>query len=196
MTLQQLIKQYKQQSGVSYEFIAKSVGVTKSTVSRWASGDIRKIQGETKQRLSLLLGKDVQSLLDASSYTKPIIGIVKAGYNMLADENIIGYEEVSANEMHQGDYYLKVSGDSMQGARIMDGDLVYVKQCDDVESGDIAVILIGNDEATIKRVIKKDQLLILEAANPNYENRYFTGKEIEELPVRIIGKVLYTKITF
>jgi hypothetical protein len=60
----------------------------------------------------------------------------------------------------------------------------------------IAIILIGDNEATVKRVIKKEHLLILEAANPNVENMYFTEKDVEELPVRIIGKVLYNKIRF
>ncbi len=115
---------------------------------------------------------------------------------MYAEENIMGYEEVSEDEGRQGDFYLRVSGDSMVNARICDGDLLYVKSCSDVESGQIAIVLIGDNEATVKRVIKKDHLLILEAANPNVENRYFNEKDIEELPVRIIGRVLYNKVRF
>lgn len=84
----------------------------------------------------------------------------------------------------------------MVNARICDGDLLYVKACNDVESGQIAIVLIGNEEATVKKVIKKDHILILEAANPKVENRYFDEKDIEELPVRIIGKVLYNKVKF
>ena len=59
-----------------------------------------------------------------------------------------------------------------------------------------AVVLINGDEATVKRVIKKDRVLILEAANPKVENRYFTQEEVETLPVKIIGRVLYTKHEF
>lgn len=81
----------------------------------------------------------------------------------------------------------------MTGAHIHDQDLIYVKQCDDAESGTIAVILIANTEVTIKRVIKKDHLLILEAANPAVPARYFTYEEVQELPVKIIGKVLYSR---
>jgi repressor LexA len=84
----------------------------------------------------------------------------------------------------------------MVNARICEGDLLYVKSCSDVESGQIAIILIGDDEATVKRVIKKNNLLILEAANSQVENRYFTPQEVEELPVRIIGRVLYNKVKF
>ena len=84
----------------------------------------------------------------------------------------------------------------MNGAKIHDGDLVYIRQCSDVNSGEIAVVLISGTEVTIKRVIKKPNMLILEAANPGIENRYFIPKEVEELPVKIIGKVLYSKTFF
>lgn len=198
MTLQELILEYKKRQGVSLEFIAMQTGVTKSTVSRWASGEIKKVQEETMQRLSALLGKDIESILDAqmNTWKKPILGIVKAGYDLFAEQNVMGYEVVTERDHHQGDYYLKVQGDSMVGAKIHDGDLIYVKSCHDVNSGEIAIVLINGDEATVKRVIKKDRMLILEAANASIPTRYFTAQEIESLPVQIIGKVLYSKTVF
>ena len=81
----------------------------------------------------------------------------------------------------------------MTGAHIHDQDLIYVKQCDDAKSGTIAVILIGNTEVTIKRIIKKEPFLIFEAANPAVPARYFTQEEVKNLPVKIIGKVLYSR---
>ena len=195
MTLQEIIKEYKNNTGVSFEYIAKKVGVTKSTVSRWASGEIKKVKEETLNNLSELLGKDVKTLISENIYRKPIFGYVKAGYDMFAEQNILGYEEVSSAEMKTGDYYLKVKGDSMINSRICDGDLVFIKKCDDVNSGEIAVVLVEN-EVTIKKVIKKEGLLILESSNPNYENRYFSNDEVINMPVKIIGKVLHTKIIF
>lgn len=121
---------------------------------------------------------------------------MKTGYDMFAEENIIGYEDVSEEESKQGDFYLKVRDDSMVNARICEDDLLYVKACDDVESGQIAIVLIGNNDAAVKRIMKKDHLLILEAANPNVENHYYNEKDIKELPIRIIGRVLYNKIYF
>ena len=56
--------------------------------------------------------------------------------------------------------------------------------------------MIGDDEVTVKKIIKKPDMLILEATNPQVENRYFTKEEVEYLPVRIIGKVVYTKTYF
>ena len=110
---------------------------------------------------------------------QPILGYVKAGYDLFANENLLGYEEVSAREAAQGDYYLRVQGDSMTGSRIYDGDLVYVKSCSDVENGDIAVVLLNHSEVTIKKILKKEHTVILMATNPVVEPRVFTQEEIE-----------------
>jgi repressor LexA len=83
----------------------------------------------------------------------------------------------------------------MIGEGIMNNSLVYVKKTNIVNSKDIAVIMVGN-EITIKKVIFKTDTLILEAANPTVENRYFSKEEVETLPVKIIGKVLYSKTEF
>ena len=64
-----------------------------------------------------------------------------------------------------------------------------------MNNGDIGVVLIG-DEVTVKRVLRKDRVLILEAANPDVETRYFSPKEIRELPVQIIGRVISCKTYF
>lgn len=80
----------------------------------------------------------------------------------------------------------------MEGSHIYDGDLVYVQQCDCVPSGKIAIVLIG-DEATIKKVYYKKDLMILEATNAKYDSRFFTKEEVEQLPVRILGLVRYVR---
>ena len=77
-------------------------------------------------------------------------------------------------------------------AHIYDGDLVYVKKCDTVQSGQIAIVMI-EEEATIKKVYFKDDLMILEPANSKYESKFFTMKEVEETPVRIIGLVRFIR---
>lgn len=90
---------------------------------------------------------------------------------------------------------MRVTGDSMEGSHIYDGDLVYVQQCDCVESGQIAIVLVGQ-EATIKKVYYKQDLMILEASNAKYNSKFFTQQEVEELPVRIIGLVRYVRRDF
>lgn len=195
MTLQELISIYRERHQLSLEEVGDAVGVSKSTVSRWESGAIRRISDEKKARLSGVFGIDVQDYLD-HHFFRPIMGEVRAGYDLLAHETILGYEEVSKQEYDQGHYFLRVKGDSMIGLRIHDGDLVYVQKTNAIQSKDIAVVLLGDEEATVKKVIYKDDLLILESANPRYETRYYTQDEVESLPIRIIGKVLYSRIQF
>lgn len=193
-----MLKQKRRERNLSLEYIAKYLDISKSTLSRMERGEIKKISEERLQKLGEVLEVECDLLLnmDTSNCMKPILGVVKAGYDMFAYENILGYEEVTKAEGTRGDFFLRVQGDSMVNFRIYDGDLVFVKACDDVDSGSIAIVLISGDEATVKRVVKKQDMLILEAGNPLYENRYFTKEEVEELPVRIRGKVLFTKVAF
>ena len=197
LNLRSIIREYKNRTGVSNDYIADKLGVTKSAVSKWISGDVKKVKPETMEKISTLIGFDIEPLLKGNvvELRKPILGNVKAGYNLLADENLEGYEMVTSDEYEKGDYFLKVSGDSMEGSKIHDGDLLYVKQCSDIPSGSIGIAMIG-DEVTVKKIIKKDNLLILAASNPKYDDRYFTHQEVQELPVRIIGKVIFSKTTF
>ena len=125
----------------------------------------------------------------------PLLVYAKAGYDLFAEENYLGEEETTLKERENGDYYLRITGNSMSGIGIMDGSLVLVRQCDSIASGKIAVIMI-DQEVTVKRVIYKKGMMILEAANPDVESRYFTPQEIKELPVKIIGQVLSCRTSF
>ena len=197
MKLNELIRDYKEKTGFSDSEIARRCGVSRSTVMRWANGDIQRVSSETMQRLSTLLGYNIEPELKGMdiSMKLPVLGYVKAGYDLLCEENWLGEEEVSLAERKKGDYYLRVSGDSMVGCGIMDGSLVLVQKTSSLNNGDIAVILIG-EEVTVKKVLFKNGLLILEAANPNTPGRIFTQQEVIDLPVQIIGKVLSCKTYF
>lgn len=194
MNLKDIIREYKQKTGVTDSEIARRTGVSRSTVMRWSRGEIHRVSSETMERLSQMVGYNIEPVLKGMDITVklPVLGYVKAGYDLFAEENYLGEEEVSLKERKNGDYYLKVTGNSMIGVGIMDGSLVLVRQCSTIQSGEIGVIMIG-DEVTVKRVIYKNHMMILEAANPDVENRYFTAKEMETLPVRVIGKVLSCK---
>lgn len=197
MTLQEILIQFKERTGLNNEAIASLLGISKSTVSRWVNGDTKNLKKETLNKLSKLLKIDISTVMAENSFyhKKPILGTVKAGYNLFADENREGFLSVNEEDHHRGDYFLRVTGDSMYLAKIHDNDLIYVQQCQDVDSGQIAVVMIG-EEVTVKKVIKKPDFLILEAANPHFENRYFNKQEIAELPVKIIGKVIYSRSDF
>lgn len=194
MNFKEYLKKYKEKMGVSNEYIASQLGVNRSTVTRWLKGDTKVTNPEVIEKLSFILGVDVESLINSEErYEKPVLGEVKAGYDLLIDENFEGYEQVTQDDYYRGDFFLRVVRDSMSGAHIHDGDLLYVKKCNDVPSGTIAVVLINRCEVTVKKVIKKEGLLILEPANPSVDVRYYSQEEVESLPVEIIGKALYSR---
>lgn len=194
MSFKEYLKKYKEKMGVSNEYIASQLGVNRSTVTRWLKGDTKVTNPEVIEKLSFILGVDVESLINSEEcYEKPVLGEVKAGYDLLIDENFEGYEQVTQDDYYRGDFFLRVVGDSMSGAHIHDGDLLYVKKCNDVPSGTIAVVLINRCEVTVKKVVKKEGLLILEPANPSVDIRYYSQEEVESLPVEIIGKALYSR---
>lgn len=124
----------------------------------------------------------------------PILGTVKAGYDWLAEENVVDYITLKESIPNIKEYYaLRITGDSMLPL-LSDGDLVIVHDQDDVESGQTAVVLINGDEATVKKVIKTNEGIELHAMNPYYPIKKFTYDEMNSVPVKIIGRVKEAKI--
>lgn len=195
MILKELLVQYEIQNNLSHAEVAEEVGVSLSTYYRWISGESTKLKKTTIQKLSKVLDCDIEEVIEETNRIKPILGNVKVGYDLWAEQDIEGYIELGQADAQKGDYFLRVVGDSMEGAHIYDGDLVYVQSCSTVESGRIAVVMIG-DEATIKKVYFKNELMILEAANPKYESKFFTMQEVEEIPVKVIGLVRFVRTDF
>ena len=194
MELKTLINDYKKKKGYTNADLARLLDVSKATVGRWVNGDVMTLQNEPLKKLSRLLGFDVEKALKnaKATFKRPILGEVKGGYDMFLENNYEGEAEVNYEEFNKGDFFLRVKGNSMMGDGIVDGSLVYVEKTDLLKNGQIGVIQIGN-EVTIKRVIYKDDTLILEASNPDFNNRYFSKKEVQELPVSILGRVLFAK---
>ena len=119
----------------------------------------------------------------------PVLGTVKAGYDYLAEENIIDYISLNIDGDDKENYYaLNVIGDSMTPL-FDNGDTVVVLKQDDFKNGDNCVVLINGDEATIKKVYKGNTGIELKAINPYYPPRVFTKEEIKDLPIKIIGVV-------
>lgn len=195
INLAEVLNQYKRQNRITNDYIAEQCGVSKSTVSRWCNGKILRIAPPTLEKLSRMMGLNLEDMTKISSYAleRPILGNVKAGYGLLAEENIDGYVEVSQKDYDRGDYFLRVEGDSMEGANIHNGDLLFVKSCTDVPSGSIAVLLIGGEEVTVKKLIKKENYWVLQAANPYIEPRVYTLEQVATTPVQIVGKALYSR---
>lgn len=119
----------------------------------------------------------------------PLLGSIKAGYDYLAQENIIDYIAFKVDGTDKENYYaLTVVGDSMEPL-FDDGDTVIVHKQDDFKNGENCVVLINGEEATVKKVFKGNTGIELKAVNPYYPPRIFTNEEIKQLPVKVIGVV-------
>lgn len=120
----------------------------------------------------------------------PVLGKVKAGYDYLANENIIGHIFLDFKPSDPENYYaLQVTGDSMEPL-FSDGDIAIVHKQDNFDSGNTCIVLINGDEATVKKVVRMDDGIDLIAMNPYYPVRHFNKNEMNEIPVKIIGKVI------
>lgn len=127
----------------------------------------------------------------------PVIGTVKAGYDYLAQENIVGTVPVETSLVGDGtDFFaLEVKGDSMSPVFI-EKDIVIIKKQNDCENNEIAIVIVNGDEGTIKKVRKTEQGIILQPLNPAYAPLIFTNKEIKDMPVTIVGIVKQLKREF
>lgn len=115
----------------------------------------------------------------------PLIGTIACGEPVLAVENIDSY--INMAEDINADFALKCKGDSMINARIFDGDYVYIRQQPDVENGEIAAVLIG-EEATLKKIHKYPNKVVLSPCNPMYDDLVYQNEQLNE--IRILGKAV------
>lgn len=126
----------------------------------------------------------------------PVLGAVVAGVPLEAIQEILDYEEISSQLASQGEFFaLKIKGNSME-PKMSEGDVVIVRKQEDVDNGDIAIVLVNGDEATVKKIKKFDGGINLISFNNTYDVITFSNKQIEELPIRIIGKVVELRAKF
>ena len=112
--------------------------------------------------------------------TLPLLGRIAAGTPIEALSDPTTHLEVPASMIGNGEHFaLEIIGDSMTGAGILEGDTVLIQRADTAHHGDIVVALINKQEATLKTLLKEPGRVGLEAANPNYETRYFSTGEVE-----------------
>lgn len=126
----------------------------------------------------------------------PVLGNVRAGIPMAAIQNILDYEEISEETASQGEFFgLQIKGSSME-PKFSEGDVVIVRKQEDVDSGDIAIVLINGEDATIKKIHKYGGGITLIPSNPAYDVCTFTNEQILSLPVKILGKVVELRAKF
>ena len=186
--------------GITQSELASLCGVHQTAVSQWEKGRTLPDK-QTLVRLSDVFGVSVDLLMGKSEPAEkqnriPVLGYVRAGKPIDAYEDVIDSIQVPAEMAASGNYFgLKVRGDSMT-PRICPDDIVIVHKQDYIENGEVAVVLINNLEATVKKVIKKGTSLTLVPFNTSYEPMIFTPEEIVTLPVKIIGKVVELRRSF
>lgn len=202
------IKEARHAAGLKQKDVAQILNVTPATYSRYESGIIRpdpamliKISEILNTTVDYLLGRDEINPNKLTNYLGPvvenkkipIIGSVKCGPNGLAYEYLEGY--VFVDDSLTGDVTAFVcKGDSMKDIGISDGDIAIVRRQCTIENGELAVVIINGEEGTLKRVRYHDNVMILEAANPAYPPRIFSGKEMNT--VKIFGKVIQVRKNF
>lgn len=187
--------------GLTQKELAEHLGLKKSAISAWGSGansSWKKYLPEIAEFLSVNLdflvngGSLPAPNLAALPKTRrvPLLGDIACGEPILALDNVVDFVNVPF-DIH-ADMALTCKGDSMINARIFDGDIVYIRAQDDIENGEIAAVLVG-DEATLKRVYKFPNRVVLSACNPMYDDMVYQDSEAADL--RIIGKaVAFTSI--
>lgn len=201
------IKRARELKGLTQDELAKRMGYkSRSTIARIENGDNDVSQSKLK-KFAEILDVSIDFLLDdgnkkiqiphSRGIRIPILGRVVAGIPLEAITDIEGYEEITPKMASLGEYFaLRIKGHSME-PRIEDGEIVIVKQQEDVESGDVAIVLVNGDEATCKQVKKSPEGITLIGFNPVvYPPHFYSNKEIEELPVRVIGRVVESRKTW
>ena len=207
MKLYENIKLRRKELNLSQGELAKLTGYTdRTSISKIESGkvdlpqskirifaeDLHTTEGELMGTTEPPLPSDAISY--APTQRIPILGRISAGLPLYAEEQIEGYTYTDLN--HGGEYFaLRVHGDSMNAIRIYDGDLLIIRKQDVVEDGEIAVVMVNDDEATVKCWHRRENIVMLEpkSTNPTHQMQIYDAKET---PIRVIGKVVQNQIMY
>ena len=198
--------------GLTLEQLAKKLGCSKSSVNMYERGE-REPSFEMLEAIADFFNVDIDYLLGKSDvknrdpYTAvidaietpiriPVLGSVPAGIPLEAIEDIIDYEEIPAEMARTGDYFgLRIRGNSME-PKISEGDVVIVRKQETVENGQIAVVMINGDDATVKKFYDTGAGITLVGLNPTFEPLTYTPDQVAQLPLRVIGRVVELRAKF
>jgi len=192
---------------ISYGDLAKATNIPKSALQRYATGETEKIPIDRLETIAGALNVSTAYLMgwtDIMERNKkeefpsgvlpmpkmnkiPLIGTIACGTPILADENI--EEEIDIPKHIRADFALRCKGDSMIGADIRDGDIVYIKKMDEVLDGQIVAVLI-EDEATLKRFYydKESGISTFVSENPSIKPMIYHGKTLNH--IKILGRAI------
>lgn len=203
------LRDKRKEKQLSMKELGERVGLSEATIQRYETGQIKGVDINLINKFAevlntsaiYLMGWDDKPPLPAGAMPLPtqtvkipVLGKVAAGVPIEMVTDILGYEEIDAN--WQGEYFaLRISGRSME-PKIADGDIVIVKKQERVENGEIAVVTVNGEDATVKKVMLSPDGIILVPFNAEYETKFYANDEILSLPVDILGKVVEARRKF
>ena len=204
MTIGERIKKKRIESGFSQVDFANKIDVSKQTLYKYENNIITNIPSDKIEAISKVLNLSPMYIMGWEDLEQPtpksngyptvripVLGDVAAGIPILAQQDIVGYEDIPADMAKTGEYFgLKIKGDSME-PKIHDNDIVIVKSMSDAENNDIVIAMINN-EAVCKRLVKYTNSLVLRSLNSNYD-------DIELHPdddIHILGVVIESRSKF
>ena len=197
MTIGENIRRLRIKHGLDQITLGKIAGVSDKAVSSWENnnsvprmGAIEKMAQYFKIKKSDIIEGESNipsNISPISTQQIPLLGDIACGSPIEASEGLGVY--IEANSPINADFCLRAKGDSMVGARIYDGDIVFIRKQEMVDNGEIAAVIIDN-EATLKRVqyFPDKNILILKAENPKYEDLIFSGEDLDH--IHILGKAV------
>ena len=201
------LKKLRENRGMTQAELGKALDISPSAIGMYEQGrripdicTLKKISSFFSVSVDYLIENNLQNDANKTPPSSgkgiriPVLGRVVAGIPIEAVEEILDYEEITPELAATGEFFaLQVRGDSML-PKLEEGDVVIVKKQEDVETGDIAIVLVNGDEATIKQIKKVDGGIMLYGFNPDvYEPHFYSNQQIQELPVRILGKVIESR---
>lgn len=198
--------------------LCKRTGIPKSAMSQYIKGNfepkqdrLEKMSSALRVNQAWLLGFDVPMEITAKNATDrwvekygmkikeqkpiPVIGVIRAGLPILAEENIESIELADVNNPDEY-FFLRVSGDSMIGAGIIDGSLALIHKQNYAENGQIVAMLVDGENATLKRFKRQGGLILLIAENPKYDPIVLNSSDFETRGATIMGVLKEVKIKF
>lgn len=195
-TFSENLKRLLDKKGLTQTDMARNLNIPETTVSNWIKAStyprpdkIQLMADFFNVRRSDLTEEQPTNIYTLAPETVkiPILGTIACGDPILAEENLLGYRFESPDNLPSGTlYYLEAKGDSMEPT-IPNGSLVMIRKQPDVEYGEIAAVqLNGDTEATLKRVKKQGDVVLLMPDNPAHEPYIITNDN----PARIIGKAV------
>lgn len=206
----EILKNLRKNNHITQQKMANDFNVAIGTISMWEANK-RTPDSYTLAKLAVyfdvsvdyILGvnKDIESFNGAdidnisSHIEQPtkiaVLGTIRAGIPNSAIEDILDYEEITEEMAKHGKHFaLKIKGNSMF-PNLIEDDVVIFRECEDAESGDVCAVLVNGDEATVKKIKKTEQGLYLIPFNTtDFEPMFYTNEDIENKPVKIIGKAV------